>query len=126
MKLSTVEKFFPPNNRLHEIKIAKSSVYSMSTNDSGKLLHDIVKSLIGNSGTITDATANIGSDSIKLATYGYNVNAIELEKKEYKFLNHNIKLYNLDVKTYNDSALNIIPKIKQDIIYIDEGSVDYK
>lgn len=83
---------------------------------------------------LTDATANIGGNSIGFGMSGdfKSVNSIELNPKTCKMLSHNVKQYGLDKKVKvmcGDSIeLLINSEVKQDIIFFDPpwGGVGYK
>ena len=79
--------------------------------------------------TITDATAGVGGDSIKFSKYFKYVNSVEIDLETYELLNKNIERFNIkNIKTYKADYLNIMSKLKQDVIYIDFpwGGVGYK
>ena len=79
--------------------------------------------------TITDGTGNNGSDTIYLALHFKHVNSIEKSPKEFEVLTNNVNTYKLkNVSLFNNSSLEIIPTLQQDIVYIDApwGGVNYK
>lgn len=108
-------------------KFTNISINSVSCDD---MLSDIIKKYFDtNKITITDGTANIGSDTIRLALKFKNVNSVEIDKLTFDYLRNNINLYKLNnVNVYNDSILSKIKKLKQDVIYIDApwGGPNYK
>ncbi len=78
---------------------------------------------------ITDATANVGGDTISFATYFKSVNAVEIDKTTFEMLNNNIDVYKRkNVKTFNNDYTTIMNKLKQDVVYIDSpwGGPKYK
>lgn len=81
---------------------------------------------------ITEMTAGVGGNVLNFAKYFKYVNAIEIDPIRYKYLEHNIKLYNFDnVNCYNmDSSKMLLDgdDINQDIIFFDPpwGGKDYK
>ena len=85
---------------------------------------------------LTDATANVGGNSIGFGLSGdfKSVNSIELNPETCKMLSHNVKQYGLDKKnkvnvTCGDSIeLLTTGGVKQDIIFFDPpwGGVGYK
>ena len=57
------------------------------------------------------------------------VNSIELDPVNYSALENNVNIYGLNnVKIYLGNSIEILPRLKQDVIYIDApwGGVDYK
>lgn len=88
----------------------------------------IIKEEMGNRIIITDATANVGGDTISFAKTFTSVNSVEIDPEFFDMLKHNIEQYDLgNVRLYNDDYLNIMKKLKQDIVYMDPpwGGRDY-
>ena len=122
------DKFFPDHKNIDKMKlqITTEGIYSVSGHHATKHISKIIFKIFGtNKITITDATANNGSDTISFALFFDKVNAIELESVNYSVLKHNVKEYDLkNVELYEGSCLDIIPKICknivcQDVIFID-------
>jgi hypothetical protein len=132
IQYSKLNKIFPTVNGVDKtkLKITDVGLYSVSkVSGSSKLIYLIKKYFKTDDLIITDATANVGSDTINLALNFKKVNSIELNTGEYDVLKNNVSVYNLkNVKLYNDSSLNMISKLKQDVVYIDApwGGIDYK
>ena len=124
--------YFPQTNGINydNIKLTTEGVYSVSSIQSVKKMIKILKNIFGNNNiTITDDTANNGSDTIKLALEFNNINSIEIDKLNYSVLENNVNEYKLtNVNLYNGNSLEIIPKLTQDVIYIDApwGGTNYK
>lgn len=124
--------YFPEINgiNLNNIKLTTEGIYSVSDIKSVNKLIKILKKLFKTTNIIiTDATANNGSDTIKLGLVFKYINSIELNNINYQALQNNVNEYKLNnVTLYNDDSLSIIPEIKQDVIYIDApwGGVNYK
>lgn len=79
--------------------------------------------------SVTDCTANNGSDAIMLALHMGSVNAIELDHLNYAVLKHNVKLYGLhNIRLFNDSCIRVFPNLTQDVLYFDPpwGGKEYK
>ncbi len=114
-----------------KLKISKIGLYSVSKiNGSSKLIYLIKKYNLKSPDklTITDATANVGSDSINLALHFKHVNSIELDKLEFSILQNNVNVYGLkNISLYHGNSLDIIPTLQQDIVFIDApwGGIDY-
>jgi hypothetical protein len=118
------KKFYFPNvNNINynDIQITTEGRYSISSNtDSDKLIYLIKKYLKTTNITITDGTANNGSDSIALALVFDHVNSIELDKINFSVLKNNVNAYKLkNINIYNDDSIIKIPNLTQDVIYID-------
>lgn len=104
-----------------KLKITTEGVYSVSGYRSANYLSKQIKRYFKkNDITITDGTGNNGTDTISFGLNFKNVNSIELDDINYSVLENNINVYGLNnVKLYKGSLLNIIPKLKQDVIFID-------
>lgn len=114
-----------------KIKLTSEGIYSVSDNaGSSKLVYLIEKYFKSNNLTITDATGNNGSDTIAMGLKFSHINSIELDPINYSVLENNVKqVYKLsNVDLFNGDSLTYIPKLKQDVIYIDApwGGSDYK
>ncbi len=105
----------------------KLQFYSIKIFGSG-LVPGLDKSI--NKLIITEMTACIGGNVISFAKNFKYVNAIELCKKRYDFLNHNLQILNINanVNTINGDSLIEIVNLKQDIIFFDIpwGGRNYK
>lgn len=115
---------------MSKVQITHTGMFSVSkVNGSNKLINLIKKHFNTIDLIITDATVNVGSDSINLALTFKSVNSIECDDAQYDVLKNNINVYNLkNVHLYKGNSLNLIPTLKQDIIYIDApwGGSNYK
>jgi hypothetical protein len=71
--------------------------------------------------TITDGTANVGGNTLNFSSYFSKVNSIELFKDYYNVLKYNcVNIYKRkNINFYNASCLDIVPTLKQDVIFID-------
>lgn len=127
------KKFFKDSNMVVDINMLRMTTqgeYSVSSiNASKKLIKIITKYFRTTDITVTDGTGNNGADTIALAGVFYKVNSIELDQTNYAVLENNVKVYGLsNVKLYLGNTLDLLDKIKQDVIYIDApwGGRDYK
>lgn len=81
---------------------------------------------------ITEMTAGVGGNVLNFAKYFKYVNAIEIDKTRYDYLDKNIKLYGYNnINCYNDESFALLAEkddIVQDIIFFDPpwGGKDYK
>jgi predicted RNA methylase len=80
--------------------------------------------------TITDATANIGGNTISFYLNGINqVNAVEMDELTCEILKNNLNVYHLPTETtYCSDYTQIYKKLSQDVVIIDApwGGSDYK
>ena len=127
-----MDKIFPTVKNVDKSKLQITNVglYSVSKiSGSLKLVYLIKKYFKTNKLTITDGTANVGSDSIMLALHFNKVNSIEYDKTEFKVLQNNVNQYKLDnINLYNDDTTKKLKQLIQDVIFIDApwGGTDYK
>ena len=73
--------------------------------------------------------AGVGGNTLSFSSFFYYVNAIELETKRFNYLISNLDLYNkTNILCYNGNYLDIMYKIKQDVIFLDPpwGGKSYK
>lgn len=118
--------------KFKKLKFTQDSLYSSSKVKGSKRLVDIILKSTNNNYniTITDGTANIGTDTIFLAKYFDKINSIEISDDSFIALENNVKLLgernNINC-IKGDSNLEI-KKLYQDIIYIDApwGGTNYK
>ena len=78
---------------------------------------------------ITDATSCVGGDTVHFAQYFKWVNSVEINLKNFKLLDKNVRSHSINnIFLFNQNYLNIYKKLTQDVIYIDPpwGGVDYK
>lgn len=79
--------------------------------------------------TITDATGNIGGNSISFATNFKYVNIVEISNIHCYVLKHNMNIYNFkNYKIHNNDYIEISRQINQDVIFLDPpwGGKKYK
>lgn len=134
INLSTDEahEIFPKKSGIDMSKLLLTTEgqYSVSKRRAAKKLQTIIfKYFKTNNITVTDATSNNGSDTIMLAKYFKNVNAIELNKTNYIVLKNNIDVYGFtNINLINGDSTVELNSTNQDVIYIDApwGGRDYK
>ena len=114
----------------NNIKIVDSSRYSITIKkDSKTIIKELTIDKPLNEVRITDATANIGGNTLQFGIHNMIVDAYEIDKDTFDALNHNIKLYDLNnIKTYNEDYTKIYKHKKQDVVFLDPpwGGSDYK
>jgi 16S rRNA G966 N2-methylase RsmD len=124
--------FFPKKEGVDSknVKISNVGLYSISDYKTADAISLTIKKYLGSDITITDATANVGGNSMSFAKFFKKVNSVEIEKVHCDILKNNLEIYNLDHKTkiYCDNYLEIYKTIDQDVIFIDApwGGVNYK
>ena len=116
---------------LDKLIFTEESLYSVSKIKGSKFLIDVIKQYYRELKKLilTDATANVGSDTINLSYHLKKVNAIEIDEINYRALVNNINVLKIrNIETFNSDSNKIISNLKQDIIYVDApwGGRDYK
>ena len=108
------------------------SLYSSSKVKGSKRLVDIILKTTNNNNniTITDGTANIGTDTIFLAKYFDKINSIEISEDSFIALENNVKLLGErnNINCIKGDSNSEISNLSQDVIYIDApwGGTNYK
>ncbi len=125
-----LKETFPDIQSFDKLQMTETGIYSVTGRKGAQFIaNQIIKYMKTNILTITDCTANNGSDTIMFGIMFKNVNAIELDKINYDVLKNNIDVFKLDnVIAYNNDTLEILGKLQQDVIYLDApwGGRDYK
>ena len=117
---------------LNNLKLTKESLYSITPwieadHVTKKIIKYISKPV--NEIVITDATANVGGNSISLYNHGIkNVNSVEIDKLTCDHLKHNLDVYGYDTNNVIcDDYLNVKNSLEQDCVFFDPpwGGKDY-
>lgn len=119
-----VKSWFPPTK--NPIYVVKESIYSITKHRDADKISRRIKKLF-NPMVVTDATANVGGNTISFSKHFKKVNAVECNNTTCKALKNNIESYGLkNVTVYCDSYINL--KLVQDVVFIDPpwGGPDYK
>jgi len=132
--LKILNKAFPdklsPTIDKKKLKLTTEGIFSFSGKiASAELCRYIFNVFKTNQITITDATSNNGSDTISFCLNFKFVNAIELNKVNFKVLKNNIEQYHIkNIKLINDDCLKHIGNLNQEVLYFDPpwGGTDYK
>lgn len=114
-----------------DVRITDVGVYSMTKPRTADRISAVIASELGTKdAVITDAFANVGGACFSLARTFTKVNAIEKEPLHVIYLRHNLKVFNLlsKVTILLGDSLSVIPKLRQDVIFIDPpwGGPSYK
>ena len=111
-----------------KIKLYYDTFYSITYNEEGIILVNIIKKYFSNINTIVDANANIGGSTIILAHYFNKIKSIEIETERYLFLLNNIKVFKLkNVETLN-MDYNHYKRENNELVFFDPpwGGIFYK
>lgn len=136
-KIKIFMRIFPElekKEKLLKLKIDHESLKYISMKEYAHKITNIIKhhsnelNLDTNNMILTDCTAGVGGNTLSFASIFYKINAIEMNVRRAHYLKNNIDIYNYkNVNIYNSDCLNIIYKIKQDVVFIDPpwGGCDY-
>lgn len=127
------EKLFPKEDGVDfkKLKLTNIAEYSVSRPTSAQFITDIIKSYYKDLSklTITDATANVGGNTINFAKHFKKVNAVEIVPIHCEFLKNNLEQYKLldKVNINCNDYMNVYNTFSQDIVYFDPpwGGPDY-
>lgn len=115
---------------ISKIKITETSVYSTTPfNQSQETIYKLVDIMGTSDLIITDANSHVGGDTINFAKKFTKINAVEIDPDNYKLLKNNLDVLKVkNVTTYNNDYIEIMDKLKQDVVYFDPpwGGKDYK
>lgn len=123
---------FPDKNGVDKSKlqITNISFYSAGTKITSRILSNIIKQHTGPGDiTITDMTANVGSETIRFGMEFDKVNAIEIDPVTCGALKNNVSVYGLtNVNVFCGNSVKIIEELDQSVLYADPpwGGKDYK
>jgi len=101
-------------------------MFSLSYKEDADILSNIIKDKFGDI-KILDGTSGIGGNGISFGLHFSNLIAIEINKERFKYLQNNIKSFNITAKLYDDDMLNHLND-DYDLIFIDPpwGGPNYK
>lgn len=127
-------RFFPKSKDVNfeNLQLSNIGVYSITDPSKAQIISDIIKSYFDESEelVITDATANMGGNTINFAQNFQFVNSVEIIELHCSILNNNLNEYKLDdkVNIYCGDYLDLMDSINQDIVFFDPpwGGKDYK
>jgi adenine-specific DNA methylase len=128
-----MEKYFTKiaGIQMDLLQLSDVGKYSVSKPTDAAEINRIIMDYFQNpaSVVITDATANNGGNTIRFALDFRRVNSVEIDTEQYDILQNNVQVYKLsNVKLYNQDYLDMIPKLHQDVVFIDApwGGPGYK
>lgn len=113
-----------------KLKMTEEGEYSITKRNDGIQILNIMKNIIGNlrNKTITDLTGNVGGDTILFGLNFKKVKSIEFNKENFKVLENNINVYNLNNVELFEGDSTKIYNWMTDILYIDPpwGGSNYR
>lgn len=133
--ISSLFPYIHNKNLCNKLKIDYDSIRFISNKDIALKITQIIISHLPDifidpkNVVLTDATAGVGGNTISFAMHFDKINAIEIDKIRSSYLQNNIGIYNLtNVKVHTGDCNDILPNLKQDIVFIDPpwGGVEHK
>jgi 16S rRNA G966 N2-methylase RsmD len=123
-----------PNINYTNLLMTSEGMYSITHSHYAEQITNFIKNSLGNTFNtkdliITDATSNVGGNTLNFSKHFKSVNAIELSSINCHVLKNNIKVYNRNnVNIICSDFLEIVKDLEQDIIFMDPpwGGPDYK
>jgi len=131
IKSSNEELFAKKQNvDYSKLKITAEGEYSITKRKDGKILLNIMKSILKNTKDkiITDLTGNVGGDTILFGLNFKKVHSIEINNENYQALENNINVFKLkNVNLYFGDSTKLYDWYT-DILYLDApwGGKDYR
>lgn len=144
LKLDTAPKFCNLFQKLKDIDVTKVrmtdiGVYSVTPWREAHLIsrwitqfykgEKAVLKANGETLRVTDATANVGGNTLSFHLNGFSVNAVENDKLTAEILKHNLEVYKIDSKNvHNCDYVSVYETFVQDVVFIDApwGGSNYK
>jgi hypothetical protein len=126
------QEFFPESDDVDysHLQITEEGTYSITKRNDGRRIMERIRAVIGNPKrkTITDATGNVGGDTILFGLNFKKVDSIELNPENFKVLKNNVDVYGLKNVTLHQGDSTKIFDWKTDVLYIDApwGGPSYK
>jgi len=123
------------------IQMDRVSLFSVTPARQADEMTKILLSLpgISSESTITDGTACVGGNTVSFARFFAHVNAVEMDAKRCDMLINNVEVcrkharakggdFPAFVKFFSENSLDLIPRLRQDIVFLDPpwGGKDYK
>lgn len=127
-----IKKGFPKHKKVdpRKLKITDEAIYSISGNNRSLFITKLIAKHFGTYNlTVTDCTANVGSDTIQFGLHFKKVNSIEYNDVNFEALEHNVNMYGLgNINLFKGDSTKIIKQLDTDVIYIDApwNGRDYK
>jgi tRNA/tmRNA/rRNA uracil-C5-methylase (TrmA/RlmC/RlmD family) len=113
-----------------DLMLTPEAEYSITRREDGEVLLRHMKSVLGSlkDKTITDATGNVGGDTILFGLHFKHVDSVEIDDDNIAALRHNVDAYGLtNVTLHKGDSTQIIDWVS-DVLYVDApwGGPDYK
>ena len=111
---------------LEELRFTDESLYSITPFKEAYIISDRIDKhfhykLNINDVTVTDATANVGGNTISFYNHGINkINSVEIDAKTCEILKNNLKVYGYPINNvYCEDYLNVYLNLEQDCVFFD-------
>jgi len=118
-----MEDLFPraPNVDYTRLQMTPEGLYSVTRRRDGEQMMNILKQVIPTIGKkhITDATACVGSDTLRFSLEFAHVDAVEWKHDNIIVLRHNLDVYGATNVRVHEGDVTKIFKWKTDVLYVD-------
>ncbi len=118
-----MEDIFPhkPGIQYDKLQMTPEGLYSVTRRRDGERMMDVLKMYIPNihKKSITDATACVGSDTIRFSLWFGHVDAVEWKRDNVVVLRHNVNTYGATNVTIHEGDVTKIFNWKTDVLYVD-------
>ena len=120
---------FIPVEKRKLLRFDEEAFYSVTDQYTADKISRELKKQCPQAQLITDATACIGGNSFSFSKHFPFVQAIELDKIRYDYLKANLQtLETINVACYWGDCIDVVPYLKQDLVFLDPpwGGPSYK
>lgn len=121
-KNTDMSLYFPPTKDSGKLRISDVGIYSVSKPEDAKWITDVILKRVSSpeKKIITDATAGVGGNVISFANKFKGVHAVERDAVHAEMLENNVKVFGYkNVIVHQGDYLDFLPKLKQDVVFID-------
>lgn len=113
------------------VRITDEGKYSVTFPTDANIMSNLISTIFSDNNIILDGTANMGGNTLSFAKFFQSVISVELDKKNFDALKHNVGLYGFkNIELIHGDTLDVIrnDKIEYDILFLDPpwGGKDYK
>jgi predicted RNA methylase len=140
LEIEKIQSLFDDRNykkdkiNLENLRFTKESLYSITPFEEARKISDRIYKHFHEKNiknvTVTDATANVGGNTISFYNHGINkINSVEIDSLTFEILRNNLKVYGYPINNvYCVDYLDIYLKLEQDCVFFDPpwGGPGYK
>lgn len=122
---------YSENVNLRKLKLSNIGSYVMTSKTMAMKTVELIQKYVKKDKIIiTESNGGIGGNTIMFAKHFHKVNVVEILPLHADIIKNNLKVYGLNskIEVFNEDYLDIMLKLKQDVIFMDVpwGGPDYK